>query len=232
MQYPALHTPAARAGRDRAVVAVVVLLHLGALWALEHALTRWKGEQVVLAEVISELVTPAQPLAEPVPPAPQPSEPVLRRAPQPPAPARPQIAPQPVAQPDLPPSATAPTGAVATQAPAPPITAPVTAAAPPAPPPPPPRVELPSSDADYLQNPRPPYPPLSVRRGEQGQVVIRVLIGADGSAQQAEVRRSSGFERLDQAALQTVLKWRYIPGKRGGVPEAMWFNVPLNFVLE
>jgi protein TonB len=93
-------------------------------------------------------------------------------------------------------------------------------------------VELPSSDADYLQNPRPPYPPLSRRLGEQGQVVIRVLIGADGSAQQAEVRRSSGFERLDQAALQTVLKWRYIPGKRGGVPEAMWFNVPLNFVLE
>ena len=33
-------------------------------------------------------------------------------------------------------------------------------------------------------------------------------------------------------ALATVLQWRYVPGKRGGVAEAMWFNVPINFVLE
>jgi periplasmic protein TonB len=93
-------------------------------------------------------------------------------------------------------------------------------------------VELPSTDADYLQNPKPVYPALSRRMGEQGRVVVRVLIGADGTAQRAEVRSSSGFERLDQAALQTVLRWRYVPGKRAGVPEAMWFNVPINFVLE
>jgi periplasmic protein TonB len=61
---------------------------------------------------------------------------------------------------------------------------------------------------------------------------VRVLIGVDGNAQKAEIRQSSGFERLDQAALATVLKWRYVPGKRGGVAEAMWFNVPINFVLE
>ena len=94
------------------------------------------------------------------------------------------------------------------------------------------RVDLPSSDADYLNNPKPPYPPMSRRLGEQGKVVLRVLISADGTAQKAEIRQSSGFERLDQAALATVLKWRYVPGKRGGVPEAMWFNVPINFVLE
>ncbi len=93
-------------------------------------------------------------------------------------------------------------------------------------------MELPSTDADYLQNPKPVYPALSRRMGEQGRVVVRVLIGADGNAQRAEVRTSSGFERLDQAAIQTVLRWRYVPGKRGGVPEAMWFNVPINFVLE
>ena len=76
------------------------------------------------------------------------------------------------------------------------------------------------------------YPPASKRLGEQGKVVVRVLIGADGTAQQAEIRQSSGYERLDRAALNTVLKWRYVPGKRAGVPEAMWFNVPINFVLE
>ncbi|MYZ54187.1 energy transducer TonB, partial [Malikia spinosa] len=94
------------------------------------------------------------------------------------------------------------------------------------------RVELPSSSADYLNNPRPAYPGLSKRLGEEGKVVLRVLIEADGSASKAEIRSSSGYDRLDQAALQTVLRWRYLPGKRGGVAEAMWFNVPINFVLE
>ena len=61
---------------------------------------------------------------------------------------------------------------------------------------------------------------------------MRVLIEADGTASKAEIRTSSGYERLDQTALQTVLRWRYVPGKRNGVAEAMWFNVPINFVLE
>jgi protein TonB len=93
-------------------------------------------------------------------------------------------------------------------------------------------VELPSSDADYLNNPKPPYPPLSRRLGEQGKVVIRTLIGADGVAQEASIHQSSGFDRLDQAALATARKWRYVPGKHAGVAEAMWFNVPFTFVLE
>lgn len=102
----------------------------------------------------------------------------------------------------------------------------------PAAPPAPPRVDLPSSSADYLNNPPPSYPPLSKRLGEQGRVVVRARIEVNGSASQAEVQTSSGFERLDQAALQTVKRWRYLPGKRAGVPEAMWFNIPIEFVLE
>ena len=61
---------------------------------------------------------------------------------------------------------------------------------------------------------------------------VNVYIGVDGTAQRAEVKAPSGFERLDQAALATARAWRYVPGKRGGVPEAMWFSVPINFVLE
>jgi len=94
------------------------------------------------------------------------------------------------------------------------------------------RVELPSSDAAYLQNPPPAYPPLSRRLGEQGKVQVRVLIGPDGLPQQARIHRSSGHERLDQVALKTVMQWRYVPGKRAGNPEAMWFDIPINFVLE
>ncbi len=93
-------------------------------------------------------------------------------------------------------------------------------------------VQLPSSDANYLQNPKPPYPPLSKRLNEQGKTTIKVFIDVEGLPQRAEIAKSSGYDRLDQAALATVMRWRYVPGKRGGVPEAMWFNVPINWVLE
>jgi len=93
-------------------------------------------------------------------------------------------------------------------------------------------LELPSTEADYWHNPKPAYPSLSRRLGEQGKVLVRVFIDASGQPQQAEVKQSSGFERLDQTALNTVLKWRYLPGKRNGTPEAMWLQVPLEFRLE
>ena len=95
-----------------------------------------------------------------------------------------------------------------------------------------PAFSLPSSEAHGLNNPKPAYPRVSRRLNEQGQVVIRVFVAADGSAQQGEVKTSSGYDRLDQEALRTVLRWRFVPGQRFGTPEAMWFNVPVNFVLE
>ena len=95
-----------------------------------------------------------------------------------------------------------------------------------------PAFSLPSSEAHGLNNPKPAYPRVSRRLNEQGQVVIRVFVAADGSAQQGEVKTSSGYDRLDQEALRTVLRWRFVPGQRFGTPEAMWSNVPVNFVLE
>ena len=62
--------------------------------------------------------------------------------------------------------------------------------------------------------------------------LLRVFIDAEGSPQQIEIRQSSGYERLDQQALEAVRRWRFVPGKRNGVPEAMWNIVPINFVLE
>jgi protein TonB len=95
-----------------------------------------------------------------------------------------------------------------------------------------PAFSLPSSEAHGLTNPKPAYPRQSRRLNEQGQVVIRVFVAADGSPQQCEIKTSSGFDRLDQEALRTVMRWRFVPGQRFGTPEAMWFNVPVNFVLE
>ncbi|HEY0825655.1 MAG TPA: energy transducer TonB, partial [Ramlibacter sp.] len=95
-----------------------------------------------------------------------------------------------------------------------------------------PRLELPITDADYLQNPPPAYPRMSFRLGEEGTTVVRVLIGPDGRALETQVAKSSGFARLDQAAEATARSWRYVPGKRGGVPEAMWVNVPIKWEIK
>jgi protein TonB len=95
-----------------------------------------------------------------------------------------------------------------------------------------PTFSLPSSEAHGLNNPKPAYPRQSRRLNEQGQVIIRVFVAVDGSPQQGEIKTSSGFDRLDQEALRTVLRCRFVPGQRFGTPEAMWFNVPVNFVLE
>jgi protein TonB len=95
-----------------------------------------------------------------------------------------------------------------------------------------PTFSLPNSEAHGLNNPKPAYPKQSRRLNEQGQVVIRVFVATDGSPQQGEIKTSSGFDRLDQEALRTVMRWRFVPGQRFGTPEAMWFNVPVNFVLE
>ena len=210
--------------RRLVIAASVVLFHMAALWALQSGLLQRAVEVIVPAEVLSEFISPPAPKSEqlqpsaPKPPAPQPEK---RQA---------LPAPLPVATPAPAPAPAAPAGESTPQPPAAAMAAAVSTAPPG--PPAPPRLELPSSDAAYLNNPKPPYPVLSKRLGEQGKVVVRVLIGTDGTAQQAEIRTSSGYDRLDQAALTTVLKWRYVPGKRGGVAEAMWFNVPINFVLE
>ncbi len=217
--------------RRIAVISSVVGLHIAGVWALQSGLLRRAVELVVPVEVMAEFIEAPQPQIPPAPPPPPQAAP--SPAPRPQTRPTPAPRPQPVATPSPAPSDLAPQVAPAEPA-APAAPTPAVAPSPPAPaaPPAPPAVVLPSTQADYLNNPRPPYPPLSRRLGEQGKVVLRVFIETDGTAARAEVRTSSGFERLDQAALQTVLRWRYVPGKRGGTPEAMWVTVPINFVLE
>jgi len=218
--------------RHFVIVCSVILFHVAGLWALQSGLLRRVVEVVIPAQVINEMLSPPRPETLP-PPPPPPKQTPQTPPPVAPTPATLPPAPQPVAIADPSPAPQAPTGTLQPQPVPAPITTPV-APAPVATPVAPvaPKVELPSSDADYLQNPRPAYPAMSKRLGEQGKVVVRVLIGADGIPQKAEIRTSSTFDRLDQAALATVMKWRYVPGKRGGVAEAMWFNVPISFVLE
>ena len=209
--------------RNLRIVAIVLLLHVGALWALQAGLLRRVVEVFVPAQVIVEMYTPAQEKPEPPPPVPVKTKLAPTAPPTPLAVATPTPQPSELTLAPVVPSPPVNTGEKSNHA-----SATVSTATAPAPP----KLELPSSDADYLNNPRPPYPPLSKRMNEQGTVIIRTLIGTDGAAHEASIHKSSGFDRLDQAALATARKWRYVPGKRAGVAEAMWFNVPFNFVLE
>lgn len=233
---PAFQWPAIP--RNLLIAVGVVAFHVLALWALQSGLLRRAVEVLVPVQLLAEFVSPPSPTVAPPPPAPTPAvQPVAKTktvANLPP----PVPVPLPLAIADPTPTEAAPVGITTPQAPAPALTAPVAVAvaayaqpAPPAPPAPP-RVELPSSNADYLQNPKPQYPSLSKRLGEQGQVVHSVLIGADGLPVSAHLIRSSGYDRLDQAAYTAVMRWRYVPGKRNGVPTTMSFNVPINWVLE
>ena len=77
----------------------------------------------------------------------------------------------------------------------------------------------------------PIYPATSRRRSEEGDVVLDVLVGADGRVTQITVAGSSDFERLDKAAVAAVQQWRFVPGRVAGEPQAMRLRVPIRFQL-
>lgn len=232
------------AHRQTVVIAgVVIALHTAAIWAIQHATASSVQPQIIAAEVIAQLIAPPAPhtpaAAPPAPPAPQP-KPTVKPALKSPAKPPPATPPLPVAVADPTPAPKAPTGALEQPATPKPISESAAPSAPAAPPAPAPKaaqpagsdVQLPSSNAAYLNNPRPSYPATSRRMGEQGKVLLRVLVDENGLPQQIEIKQSSGFERLDKAALASVQRWRFVPGKRNGIAEAMWNIVPVNFVLE
>lgn len=86
--------------------------------------------------------------------------------------------------------------------------------------------------AVYLSNPKPPYPNLSRRLGEQGTVMLRVLVSVAGESARIELKSSSGFPRLDRAALNAVRSWRFSPATRGDRAVEAWVLVPIRFSLK
>jgi TonB family protein len=85
---------------------------------------------------------------------------------------------------------------------------------------------------DFKQPAVPTYPPESIRAQEQGRVVLRVLVDAEGIPRSLEIARSSGYASLDKSALAAVRKWRFIPAKSDGAPVEAWVDVPVNFSLK
>lgn len=87
-------------------------------------------------------------------------------------------------------------------------------------------------DVAALNNPKPPYPLAARRHGAQGRVLLSVQVGADGTSHEVLLKRSSGHAVLDDAALQTVRRWRFVPAHRGDSPVESWVDVPILFRLE
>ena len=225
------------------VTGAVMLGHVGMAWlvssgVLTSVVPASAPDNVIMASVVMDAPAPLVPTAPKPEPARTQIQPPTKPEPKPQPqakPVSPQVQPAPVL------STTAPSNVapiVSNAAPALTPAAPATPTAPPAGNQRPASnataiaVVLPSTSADYLNNPAPPYPRQSKRLGEEGTVVIRVLITPEGRAEKAEIRTSSGYARLDDTALTTVKAWRFVPGQRNGLPEAMWFNVPIRFVLD
>lgn len=86
--------------------------------------------------------------------------------------------------------------------------------------------------ADYLNNPKPPYPLVARRMGYRGTVVLDVEVLAEGRAGDVKLHKSCGYEILDKSAIQTVKTWKFSPARRFGQPVTQRFLVPIKFSLE
>lgn len=200
----------------RVVLAGIVLLHAGvvAVLILSGVIAPEKLTRVLQAT----LILPSPP--QPEPPRPRPPPPQPKPVPLPHA----QSLPSPLLA-----------AAVAAPSPisvSPATTAPLAVSAPPAPAASPLPITPPQFGADYLDNPKPAYPPISRRMREEGKVLMRVFVEADGRPGRVEIQSSSGSPRLDQAASSAVSRWKFIPARQGSDAVAAWVLVPIVFKLE
>lgn len=207
---------------------VVLALHGLVIWALNAGLGRKLLESapvVVFAQMVSEM-RPA-----PVPPPTPPKVVAAPKAVVAPMPAPVPTRQVPVADPT--PVVPAPTSVIAAPPPAAPMPqAPVAAAvvAPVVAAPVPVRVAAHLQASGTCQKPE--YPALSRRREEQGSVMLKFLIGVDGSVLESQIAQSSGFARLDEAARAALVKCQFKPGSVDGKAEASWASLKYTWRLD
>lgn len=87
------------------------------------------------------------------------------------------------------------------------------------------------SGVSYINAPRPVYPAMDARMGNEGTVTLRVLINEKGRAEKVDVQKSSGSERMDEAARQAVMRALFKPYVEDGKPTPAFAIVPINFTL-
>ena len=214
------------------LLAAVIVLHLGIV-SLALFLPPAPAPMTPATPLFVRLIEPRDPPAEPTPAPPKPIPPPPKPVPVPPPiqaakPVTPR--PAPVVEPRRPEPVEAPRAEPVRSEPHP-VAAPVPAPVETPKPAPPLPITQPRFNADYLDNPKPPYPSVSRRMGEEGEVQLRVSVDASGNVQQIELHKSSGFSRLDQSALDTVKRWRFVPARQGNQPVSSSVIVPIQFSL-
>ena len=206
---------------DRIGLSVTLALHaLAAVFLLSYEPAR--KALLAAAPIMVDLITPP-PVIEP--PKPLPPKPLPSIEPPKPKPV-PKVKAPPVQRPVQVPILAAPA-----EAPSPVVVAPSPPSSVEVPGPPGPALTQPIYNADYLDNPPPAYPSMSRRSGEQGRVVLRVLVSSGGAAEEVQIFTSSGFPRLDEAARDAVRRWKFVPAKRGSEPVQAWVRIPIPFIL-
>jgi periplasmic protein TonB len=176
------------------------------------------------------LPRPAEPAAAPAPsivPAAIPDEPVKRISkPKPKSKQATPVRPQPKIEETQPEPSHPPQNLPETPA----VSAPPAPPAPTAQAPAKSGVTIPASYA--ATNRKPDYPSLSRRYGEQGTVVLRIFVKADGTAGEVQLKSSSGFPLLDKSAIAAVRDWRFNPATSDGKAYAEWYQISIPFKLE
>jgi periplasmic protein TonB len=164
------------------------------------------------------LPTPPEPEQEAQPVPTEPPPPVQKPSPKRPATARARHAPSPPNASQTPPH----TAAQSEQAsPAVGSAGPTVTAA----------IVPPRPVAGMETNRAPIYPEIARRRGEEGRVMLRVDVSADGMPLDVSVAGTSGHPSLDSAALLAVRQWRFIPATQAGRSVAAVADVPIRFHL-
>ena len=82
-----------------------------------------------------------------------------------------------------------------------------------------------------LSSSQPEYPMTSRRNEEEGTVLIKVMVSPYGTASDVQLEKSSGYPRLDAAAIKAARAWTFVPAQRGSQAIARWISVPVTFVL-
>lgn len=75
------------------------------------------------------------------------------------------------------------------------------------------------------------YPESAQASGEQGTVLVQVYVSPNGKVAKYSVAQSSGFGDLDNAALESVLNWRFVPATRDGDRISDWTVVKIIYQL-
>ncbi|NOU20981.1 MAG: energy transducer TonB [Methyloglobulus sp.] len=87
------------------------------------------------------------------------------------------------------------------------------------------------ASADYLQNPKPKYPGIARSRHWQGLVELHVYITPEGLCGELKLLHGSGHDELDEAAMDAVRVWKFVPAKLDNKPVASWVTIPIEFNL-